>query len=173
MSMKHIVNLADVTLKDHLLVGGKNASTGEMLNTLAKLGVKIPGGFATTTDAYKLFLAQHKLHAHIQTILSGCNIKKIKALNQASTKIKNLVLKTPFLPEFEAAVTAAYAKLNNATVAVRSSSTAEDLAYASFAGQQETFLNIKGIKPVLHAIKLVFASLFTSRAINYRHQYGL
>lgn len=170
--MTHIVNLAEVSLADLAIVGGKNASTGEMIQHLSRGGIKVPGGFATTVEAYKYFLSQRDLDKKILRILHSVKIKNMQSLAKASAEIKRLIIATPLHKEFEREITAAYAKLNNAAVAVRSSSTAEDLASASFAGQQETFLNVKGIQSVLHAVKLVFASLFTSRAIAYRIHHG-
>jgi pyruvate, water dikinase len=170
--MKYIINLAEVTLSDINMVGGKNASIGEMITNLSHLGIKVPGGFATTAGAYDEFLSQRELKKKILKLHTSLKIKDIPALKKASAEIKRLMIATRFSLEFEQSVTDAYAQLNNPTVAVRSSATAEDLAMASFAGQQETFLNIKGIQPILRAIKFVYASLFTSRAIAYRHHHG-
>ena len=170
--MKYIVNLADVTLSDVHIVGGKNASTGEMIKHLSHQGIKVPGGFATTAAAYEEFLSQQELRKKIARILAALKIKNISALEKASAEIRRLIIAARFSPQFEYLIADAYAQLANPTVAVRSSATAEDLVMASFAGQQETFLNIKGIKPILRAIKLVYASLFTSRAIAYRHHHG-
>lgn len=170
--MKHIVNLADVSLSDINIVGGKNASTGEMIRNLSHLGLKVPGGFATTADAYNEFLLQHDLNKKISRLLSSLKIKNIRALSDTSAEIRRLITAASFSNEFEQVITSAYSQLKNTSVAVRSSATSEDLAAASSAGQQDTFLNVKGIKNVLHAIKLVYASLFTARAISYRDHQG-
>lgn len=167
--MKYIINLSDINLTDIASVGGKNASTGEMLQKLSHTGIKVPDGFATTVEAYKEFLAQNGLDRKINNILSTLNIANVNALNKASMQIRSWILSTPLFPELIEQITIAYSALKNSSVAVRSSATAEDLPSASFAGQQETYLNIKGLKNLLQAIKLVFASLFTSRAISYRH----
>lgn len=170
--MKYIVNLADVNLSHVQMVGGKNASTGEMLGKLSHLGIQVPGGFATTAEAYQTFLAQHDLNKKISRIMNKLKVKNVRELAKSSAEIRRLIMAAPLLSELKQEVTIAYSQLKNPTVAVRSSATAEDLAMASFAGQQETFLNIKGIQHVLEAIKLVFASLFTSRAIAYRYHHG-
>lgn len=171
-TMKYLVDLDAVNLSHLDIVGGKNASTGELIQHLVPLGIIVPRGFATTVDAYKKFIAQRNLDEKIAQILSSVKVDKLSMLNNASIKIKRLIMATSFSPEFEQAIAMAYKKLNGATVAVRSSATAEDLPSASFAGQQESFLNIRGLKNVLQAIKLVFASLFTSRAIAYRYHHG-
>ena len=170
--MKYIVNLKDVNSSHLELVGGKNASIGEMLQNLSSKGINIPGGFATTVPAYSLFLAQNDLDSKIHKTLSALKTHDVAKLNKASAQIRRWVIDTPFLPEFEKEVLAAYANLKSPTVAVRSSAIAEDLATASFAGAHETYLNIKGNKNLLKAIKLVFASFFTSRAIAYRVDQG-
>lgn len=167
--MIYIVNLKDVSSKDIEIVGGKNASTGEMIQNLAKKGIRVPGGFATTTMAYQNFLANNHLDEKIQTLLQNLNIHHLASLNKASSQIRNWIVKEKFSAEFEKAITDAYQKLGKPTVAVRSSAIAEDLASASFAGAHETYLNVKGSANVLKSIKLVFASFFTSRAIAYRY----
>ncbi|MDR3476908.1 MAG: phosphoenolpyruvate synthase [Gammaproteobacteria bacterium] len=163
------INLKDVNATDIQLVGGKNASTGEMIQNLTRAGILVPGGFATTVPAYKAFLAQSGLDKKIAAILASKNLSQMKILNKTSQQIRDWIIQTPFLPEFEKEIAAAYKKLKNPTVAVRSSAIAEDSKTASFAGAQDTFLNIQGIKNLLKAIKLVYASLFTSRAISYRY----
>lgn len=170
--MGYIINLKDVNAKHVDLVGGKNASIGEMIQNLADLGVKVPGGFATTVEAYQAFLKQNALNTKIYGLLAKLNVSHVKSLASASSQIRRWILNTPFTREFEKAIAAAYAEMGNPCVAVRSSATAEDLATASFAGAQETYLNVKGIKNVLHAIKLVYASLFNGRAICYRQNQG-
>ncbi|MCW5584350.1 MAG: phosphoenolpyruvate synthase, partial [Gammaproteobacteria bacterium] len=167
--MKYVVELSKVNLSNIDIVGGKNASTGEMIQNLLNLGIKTPGGFATTTEAYNKFLTQNHLDDHISNLLAKTKSLNVDTLSKMSAKIQNLIIATPFFPELEKEISDAYGKLRNTTVAIRSSATTEDLANASFAGAQKTFLNIKGIKNVLSAIKLVYASLYTSRAIAYRH----
>lgn len=170
--MKYIIDLKDVNLTSIAMVGGKNASTGEMIQKLSQQGIKVPGGFAVTVEAYKKFLAQNDLDKKINHALSTLNVNNVASLNKRSAEIRRWIMATPFFPELIAEITQAYGALKNPTVAVRSSATAEDLPSASFAGQQETYLNIKGLKSLLQAIKLVFASLFTSRAISYRHHHN-
>ena len=173
-----ILWLDQLRLTDLGKVGGKNASLGEMIGNLAKLGVSVPGGFATTADAFKQFIAQSGLAKRIQDRLATLNVDDVDALTQAGAEIRQWVIDTPLIPEFDAAVRAAYAKLckdagaENVAVAVRSSATAEDLPDASFAGQQETFLNVSGADDVVHKIKEVFASLYNDRAIAYRVHHG-
>ncbi|MBS0514224.1 MAG: phosphoenolpyruvate synthase [Proteobacteria bacterium] len=170
--------LDQLRLSDLGKVGGKNASLGEMIGNLAKLGVSVPGGFATTADAFKQFIAQSGLAKRIQDRLATLDVDDVDALTQAGGEIRQWVIDTPLIPEFDAAVRAAYARLcknagaENVAVAVRSSATAEDLPDASFAGQQETFLNVSGADDVVHKIKEVFASLYNDRAIAYRVHHG-
>lgn len=170
--MKYIVDLKDVNLSHLEIVGGKNASTGEMIQNLADKGVLIPGGFATTAMAYKKFLSQNNLDKRITDAISSLKIKDVKALNKTSAQIRRWIILTPFFKDFEREISEALMHDKKSTFAIRSSATAEDLPEASFAGQQETYLNVKGIKNILHAIKRVFASLFTSRAISYRYDHG-
>lgn len=170
--MRYLVNLHSVNSSHLDLVGGKNASIGEMIQHLLPMGIKVPGGFATTTTVYKEFLAQNGLDKKILKALSTLKINHIPSLEKTAKQIRGWIMATPFPKGFEQEIAQAYADLKNVAVAVRSSATAEDLATASFAGQQETFLNVKGIKNVIHAIKMVFASLFTGRAIAYRHHQG-
>ncbi|MDF2445240.1 MAG: Phosphoenolpyruvate synthase/pyruvate phosphate dikinase [Moraxellaceae bacterium] len=157
-------------------VGGKNASLGEMISNLANAGVSVPGGFATTAQAYRDFLEQSGLNKRIHDTLATLNVDDVVALATAGKQIRQWIIDTPLLPAFEQEVREAFAKLadgnDNIAVAVRSSATAEDLPDASFAGQQETFLNIRGIDNVLIAIREVFASLFNDRAIAYREHQG-
>ncbi|MGH8325067.1 MAG: PEP/pyruvate-binding domain-containing protein, partial [Steroidobacteraceae bacterium] len=155
-------------------VGGKNASLGEMIGSLTKLGVQVPGGFATTAHAYREFLKQGGLDARIRAELAGLDVDDVTKLAATGARIRGWILSTPFPPELERAVGAELRKMSNGreiAVAVRSSATAEDLPEASFAGQQETFLNVRGEAAVLKAMHEVFASLFNDRAISYRvHQ---
>ncbi|MDF1817320.1 MAG: phosphoenolpyruvate synthase [Immundisolibacteraceae bacterium] len=156
-------------------VGGKNASLGEMISNLAGAGVTVPNGFATTADAFRTFLAHDGLDQRINEALAKLDVEDVPALVAVGADIRRWVIELPFPAELEQSVRDAYAELSDqgpAAVAVRSSATAEDLPDASFAGQQETFLNIVGIDNVLVAIKEVFASLFNDRAISYRVHQG-
>jgi pyruvate,water dikinase len=157
--MKYIVDLSNINLSDVARVGGKNASTGEMIQNLSRKGIHVPGGFATTVEAYQQFLHQNDLGKKIGQALSRLKIQDINALQKTSQQIRRWIVSTPFFPEFENEIAMGYAKLKNAAVAVRSSATTEDLANASFAGQQESYLNIKGIRILLPTIKLVARSL--------------
>ena len=157
-------------------VGGKNASLGEMISNLSNAGVQVPGGFATTSFAFNEFLEQSGLNQKIYEILETLDVDDVNALATAGAQIRQWVIDTPFHPEFEQVVRESYDKLaaetSDASFAVRSSATAEDMPDASFAGQQETFLNVKGYEAVLVATKHVFASLFNDRAISYRVHQG-
>ncbi len=158
-------------------VGGKNASLGEMISQLASTGVRVPGGFATTAEAFRDFLAENNLTDRIDARLKTLDIEDVSALTQAGAEIRQLLIDSPFQARLEQEIREAYVKMldeagPNTEVAVRSSATAEDLPDASFAGQQETFLNIHGIENVLIAIKHVFASLYNDRAIAYRVHQG-
>ncbi len=157
-------------------VGGKNASLGEMISQLAASGVRVPGGFATTAHAFRQFLLHNGLAKKIEDRLSKLNTDDVRALAEAGAEIRHWIESTPFPPELDAAITTEFAKLTagnpNASFAVRSSATAEDLPDASFAGQQETFLNVVGIDDVLAKMKEVFASLYNDRAISYRVHKG-
>ncbi|EGG93520.1 Phosphoenolpyruvate synthase [gamma proteobacterium IMCC1989] len=157
-------------------VGGKNASLGEMISHLSGMGVSVPNGFATTAHAFREFLDQSGLNDRIQTILSALDVSDVNALAKAGADIRRWVVETPFQPALETAIKDAFIQLQdgneNLSVAVRSSATAEDLPDASFAGQQETMLNVRGYEQVMLAIKEVFASLFNDRAISYRVHQG-
>jgi pyruvate,water dikinase len=157
-------------------VGGKNASLGEMISNLATAGVSVPTGFATTAHAYREFLAHEGLSDRINQALGQLDVDDVNALAKTGAEIRSWIIETPFQPALDQALEDAYATMtrDNAAMklAVRSSATAEDLPDASFAGQQETFLNISGIAHVKHAIKEVFASLFNDRAISYRVHQG-
>lgn len=174
----HTVDLAQLSMKQLDQVGGKNASLGEMIHHLSALGVSVPGGFATTADSFRQFLAQNELDAKIQSLLVSLDVNDIEKLALTGAEIRSLIRETPFLSVFEEAIKTSYHQLeqsighDNFTVAVRSSATAEDLPDASFAGQQETYLNVKGFDAVLLAIKDVFASLYNDRAIAYRVHHG-
>ncbi len=170
--------LDNLRLSDLGKVGGKNSSLGEMIGNLAKLGVSVPGGFATTAYAFQQFIAQSGLADRVQQRLADLDVEDVDALNRAGAEIRRWVVETPLLPDFDREVRAAYAKLSadaggsDVSVAVRSSATAEDLPDASFAGQQETFLNVTGADDVIHKVKEVFASLYNDRAIAYRVHHG-
>ncbi len=169
--------LHDLGMDDVPLVGGKNASLGEMIQNLTDVGVRVPGGFATTADAYRAFLARDGLDERIQAVLDDLDVEDVSALGEAGPKIRGWIMEQPFPADLEQAVGEAYARLaaeagDEVSFAVRSSATAEDLPDASFAGQQETFLNVHGLDPIKHRIKEVFASLFNDRAISYRVHQG-
>ncbi|GAB1369870.1 phosphoenolpyruvate synthase [Azonexus hydrophilus] len=158
-------------------VGGKNSSLGEMISQLADTGVRVPGGFATTAHAYREFLAQSGLDKKINDTLDALDVDDVNALVKTGAEIRQWILDTPFPMDLTIAITEQYQRLvaeSNADMsfAVRSSATAEDLPDASFAGQQETFLNIVGLENIMHAIKEVFASLYNDRAISYRVHKG-
>jgi pyruvate,water dikinase len=158
-------------------VGGKNASLGEMISNLANVGVQVPTGFATTSFAFNEFLDQSGINEKIYLLLDGLDVDDVNALAKAGSSIRQWIIDTPFLPQMQRDIEAAYAKLagdftEDASFAVRSSATAEDMPDASFAGQQETFLNVRGFESVMVAIKHVFASLFNDRAISYRVHQG-
>ena len=170
----YVIPFERLGMHDVETVGGKNASLGEMIGSLTKLGVQVPGGFATTADAYRQFLKQGGLDARIRTELAGLDVDDVTKLAATGAKIRGWILATPFPAEIEKAVLEEFRKMSNGqeiAVAVRSSATAEDLPEASFAGQQETFLNVRGEAAVLKTMHEVFASLFNDRAISYRvHQ---
>jgi pyruvate,water dikinase len=176
--MRSIVWFKDVGLEDLALVGGKNASLGEMIKELKSEGINVPSGFALTSDAYFDFLDKAGLTEKIKDILSQINIDNVTDLSRKAAKIRNLILKTPIPKDLEDKIFYFYQKLSSeygekqTDVAVRSSATAEDLPTASFAGMHESFLNIKGKTELITAIKKCFASLFLARAISYRYQKG-
>ncbi|MDP7476133.1 MAG: phosphoenolpyruvate synthase [Candidatus Woesearchaeota archaeon] len=179
MSKKRVFILwfRDLTINDVPLVGGKNASLGEMYRTLTKKGVNIPYGFAVTAYAYRYFLKKAKIQNKIRQILSDLDTHNIRNLAEKGRNVRKTILEAELPEELKDAIAKAYKNLckkyeGNADVAVRSSATAEDLPGASFAGQQETYLNIKGEKSLLEACKKCFASLFTNRAISYRADKG-
>ncbi len=173
---RNVLWYSQLGMKDVEIVGGKNASLGEMIGNLAASGVKVPNGFATTASAYREFLAFEGLADRINAMLDALDVDDVHALAKTGKEIREAVIKAPFPADLEKEIRAAYDVLlaestSEISVAVRSSATAEDLPDASFAGQQETFLNVQGIDNVLKAIKEVFASLFNDRAISYRvHQ---
>ncbi|WP_417552113.1 phosphoenolpyruvate synthase [Marinomonas fungiae] len=167
---------SDLRLDDVGEVGGKNASLGEMISNLAELGIQVPNGFATTAYAYQSFLEESGLNQKIHDLLDSLDVDDVHALTQAGKQIRTWIEEAPFSDEFNQEIEQAYAQLSKdnqgASFAVRSSATAEDLPDASFAGQQETFLNVQGLDNVKLTIKQVFASLFNDRAISYRVHQG-
>ncbi len=167
----------EITINDIQLVGGKNASLGEMYQNLTDKGVNIPDGFAVTAEAYKFFIKSNNLSEPLKKLLLDLDKSDVNQLKSVGEKIRNMILKAPLPQELIEAIVKAYSEMENkygkdVDVAVRSSATAEDLPDASFAGQQETYLNIRGAKNVVNAVKKCFASLFTDRAISYRIDKG-
>jgi pyruvate,water dikinase len=176
-SQARVIDFTELRSTDVDSVGGKNSSLGEMISQLANAGVRVPDGFATTASAYREFLAQSGLKERIAARLAALDADDVKALAAAGKEIRGWIVETPLTPDFEADVRKSFERLAEgneaiASFAVRSSATAEDLPDASFAGQQETFLNVVGIDDVLIAIKEVFASLYNDRAISYRVHKG-
>jgi pyruvate,water dikinase len=174
---KHVLWLNEMGMDDVDKVGGKNASLGEMIQNLGSLGVQVPGGFATTADAYREFLSHEGLADRINQALATLDVDDVRALAETGASIRRWIMETPFPKALDDAIEAAYAELEKeygreVTWAVRSSATAEDLPDASFAGQQETFLNVAGLGNIKEAIHEVFASLFNDRAIAYRVHQG-
>lgn len=177
--MSSVLWFHEIGMRDLPQVGGKNASLGEMVSHLADAGVRVPGGFATTADAYRAFLAHDGLADRIRSEVEALDIDDVAALAQVGAQVRRWIEEQPFPADLERDIRAAFATLladdpdpDAVTWAVRSSATAEDLPDASFAGQQETFLNIGGIDDVLQAISRVFASLYNDRAIAYRVHHG-
>jgi len=175
---EYVIQLSALGIHDVENVGGKNASLGEMIQHLSPLGVAVPGGFATTAQAYREFLAQGGLDERIQAELDALDVDDVNRLAQVGAQIRAWILDQPFQPALEQAIDDAFAQLiseasgADLSWAVRSSATAEDLPDASFAGQQETFLNVQGLDHIKHAMREVFASLFNDRAISYRVHQG-
>ena len=172
-----VIPFEQLRMTDVEQVGGKNSSLGEMISQLAGSGVRVPGGFATTAQAYRDFLAQSGLDAKINAMLDALDVEDVNALAACGAEIRQSIMETPFPMALTVAITEQYQRLvadstADMSFAVRSSATAEDLPDASFAGQQETFLNIVGLENILHAIKEVFASLYNDRAISYRVHKG-
>ena len=170
-----VVPFENLRMTDVESVGGKNASLGEMISQLPS-GVRVPTGFATTAHAFRAFLQHDGLTDKINAKLNALDTEDVRALAQVGAEIRNLVLAQPYPADLEKAIREAFVTLSagnvHASFAVRSSATAEDLPDASFAGQQETFLNVVGIEEVLHKMKEVFASLYNDRAISYRVHKG-
>ncbi|ADM98925.1 phosphoenolpyruvate synthase [Dickeya dadantii 3937] len=174
--MRNVLWYNQLGMHDVERVGGKNASLGEMITNLSELGVSVPNGFATTAQAFNDFLNQSGINQRIYELLDHTDADDVGQLAKAGAQIRQWVIDTPFQPELEQAIRDAYQQLADgepdASFAVRSSATAEDMPDASFAGQQETFLNVQGIDAVMVAVKHVFASLFNDRAISYRVHQG-
>ncbi|BCD87640.1 phosphoenolpyruvate synthase [Pseudomonas solani] len=174
--VEYVVSLDKLGVHDVEHVGGKNASLGEMISNLAGAGVSVPGGFATTAQAYRDFLEQSGLNDKIHAALDALDVDDVAALAKTGAQIRQWVMDAEFPQRLDAEIRSAFAAMaggnDNMAVAVRSSATAEDLPDASFAGQQETFLNIRGVDNVIRAAKEVFASLFNDRAIAYRVHQG-
>ncbi|MFC0153740.1 phosphoenolpyruvate synthase [Xanthomonas dyei] len=175
---ENILWLHELRLVDLARVGGKNSSLGEMIGNLAGLGVSVPGGYATTAEAFKDFIAHNDLSKRIFDKLATLDVEDVTALTAAGKEIRGWVIDAPLQPELDRDIRTAYEQLcaenggGDIAVAVRSSATAEDLPDASFAGQQETFLNVTGADDVVHKVKEVFASLYNDRAIAYRVHHG-
>jgi pyruvate,water dikinase len=171
-----VVPFEQLRMTDVEVVGGKNASLGEMISQLSHAGVRVPGGFATTAHAFREFLREGGLEQRINDTLVKLDVDDVRALAETGARIRQWVLDTPFPAALEQAIREQFARLTEGhpetSFAVRSSATAEDLPDASFAGQQETFLNVHGIEDVLHRVKEVFASLYNDRAISYRVHKG-
>ena len=178
MSANYVIWFENLRMTDVESVGGKNASLGEMISQLSEKGVRVPGGFATTADAYRAFLAHNGLSDRISAALSALDVDDVVELARVGKEIRQWILDTPFPEQLDNEIAEAWGKMvadagtDQISVAVRSSATAEDLPDASFAGQQETFLNINGLENVKDAMKHVFASLYNDRAISYRVHKG-
>ena len=173
----YTIELHEVTLENLNLVGGKNASLGEMMHNLSTLGISIPFGFAITVDAYWEFLKHNKLEASIREIIGSIDMDNLISLRKGGMQVRQIIRNGKFPKELESEIIARYKKLSNlynqdaTDVAVRSSATAEDLPDTSFAGQQETYLNVRGPEGIMEAVRNCFASLFTDRAISYREHF--
>ena len=176
MATRHVLPLESLRMTDVATVGGKNASLGELISQLAASGVRVPGGFATTAQAFDEFLAHNQLEERIAKALAGIDVDDLQALAEAGAQIRGWVERAALPPDLERQIRDEYARVAqgtpDASFAVRSSATAEDLPDASFAGQQESYLNIRGVEHVLEAVRRVFASLYNDRAIAYRVHKG-
>nr|WP_244945991.1 PEP/pyruvate-binding domain-containing protein [Methylacidiphilum kamchatkense] len=177
-SIDYILWYNQITLENIAEVGGKNASLGEMMKELTPFGIKIPNGFAITSWAYEQFISFNNIRDEIDQRLQAVNYSDINSVKEASKYIRNIIINSKFPYKYKKAIISAYKFLSNDSgiedvdVAVRSSANVEDLPLASFAGQQDTYLNIKGNANLLNAIKLCYASLYTDRAIMYRKEMG-
>jgi pyruvate,water dikinase len=178
MENKFILGLQQAGIRDLPRVGGKNASLGEMIQHLSKLGIRIPSGFIITVEAYQDFISFNQLESKINTLVSDIDYESIESLRRAGLQIRNMIRNSKFPPDLSNLIIEAYYKLSAeygqdiTDVAVRSSATAEDLPDASFAGQQETYLNVRGPAAIMDSVRNCFASLFTDRAISYRQNFG-
>ena len=175
MQNPYVKKLDKLNMKDIELVGGKNASLGEMIGNLTKLGVNVPGGFATTSHAYRDFLEHKNLGVRINNALDKLDVNNISDLTRTGKEIRKWVLETKLPNKLMLEIEREWLEMSKGkdiAVAVRSSATAEDLPDASFAGQQETYLNIRGLENLITALHHVYASLFTDRAIAYRVHQG-
>jgi pyruvate,water dikinase len=176
--VNYIINLNEVSLKDINLVGGKNASLGEMIQNIESMGIKVPNGFAVTTNAYRDFIDFNGLQEQVVNLVSGLDDGNLPELRRVGAEVRQLIRNGIFPPKIKEEIRERYQQLsesygqNMIDVAVRSSATAEDLPDASFAGQQETFLNVRGSESILEAVRNCFASLFTDRAISYRNTFN-
>src|SRR6185503_281024 len=175
-SPMRVIPLERVRMRDLAQVGGRNASLGEMIGELSATGIRVPGGFATTADAVREFLAHDGLAARIESTLASVDVNDVRALARAGETIRGWIASQPLPSALVADIKVAYAALSAgdgaASFAVRSSATAEDLPEASFAGQQDTLLNINGLDNILEAIPQIFASVYNDRAIAYRVHHG-
>ncbi|MGH6914969.1 MAG: PEP/pyruvate-binding domain-containing protein, partial [Geminicoccales bacterium] len=171
----YVIKLDKLGMRDVEIVGGKNASLGEMISHLSEAGVTVPGGFATTSAAYRDFLGRDGLNSRIADALATLDVDDVDQLAETGRRIRGWILDAPIPSRLEEEVASAWQEMSGGadiSVAVRSSATAEDLPEASFAGQQETFLNVRGLDNVYARMREVFASLFNDRAIAYRvHQH--
>ncbi|MBV8049041.1 MAG: phosphoenolpyruvate synthase, partial [Paludibacterium sp.] len=178
MAENYVIWFEALRMTDVERVGGKNASLGEMISQLTSSGVRVPGGFATTAEAYRDFLQHDGLADRINAALAKLDVEDVSELARVGKEIRQWIIDIPFPEKLDKEIATAWAKMvaeagsEDISVAVRSSATAEDLPDASFAGQQETFLNIRGLENVKEAIKHVFASLYNDRAISYRVHKG-
>ena len=174
---KYLLRFSEISIKDVPLVGGKNASLGEMFSALVPKGINIPDGFVVTADAYWYYLRENKIEEKLKDLFSKLDTKNIRNLQDVGKRARDLILKADFPKDLEEGIIKFYRELGqkygeNPDVAARSSATAEDLPGASFAGQHETFLNVRGEKDLLSAVKKCMASLFNDRAIVYREEKG-
>ena len=172
---RYIIPMEELTIRDVPETGGKNASLGEMIRELKDLGVAVPGGFATTATAYRDFVAQNGLADKINAVLSDLDVDDVEKLAETGAAIRGWITDTPLQPRLAEELATAFEAMSDGqdiAVAVRSSATAEDLPEASFAGQQETFLNVRGIDDVIAKVHEVFAALFNERAMAYRVDQG-
>ncbi|MEK7553961.1 MAG: PEP/pyruvate-binding domain-containing protein, partial [Patescibacteria group bacterium] len=176
-TQKHIVWMRDIGMDDVAQVGGKNASLGELIRTVVPQGVRVPEGFCVTADAYYYFLNQTGLKGFVAKTLNGLDTRNLGDLSRRGKKVREAIHATPLPQDLENKIIRAYEQMEkqygkNTDVAVRSSATAEDLPGASFAGEHETYLGIRGANDVVRAVVWAMASLFTDRAISYRADKG-